>query len=184
MIPDREVGVHERLTIGTFGAFRGLFREATASVESGEVVIRAWTDRREYAVAAKALIKDITEVRITPITYGEQVKAAFFRSLVVGGGMLLAVFIIVAFKSTSATQFGGVNPASFIGASVGFCLLAGLLFSFLPACLKLKRDLLQVLLIIPTNQTLVLIIEEVMEKTALRFFNEHGLKISDATKAT
>lgn len=181
LIPDRALTGYEQFAVGmtTGGAFRDIFRSAEASFENGEVIVRLQTDvvaGGNEVIAAKIPIKDITDVRISPVPVGEQVRAAAVRGLVVSGGFALTIIVMI-------TASGNQRVAHSFGANLGFALLFGLglgfFFSFLPSIMKLKLNLLQVLLITSDNQALVMAIEASEKETSLAMFSAHGLKVSD-----
>jgi len=179
MLPDRPLTGLEWLASGVIGgAFRPIFRDASALFKNGDVIVRASTDAAvggTNVVAAKMLINEIAEVRFSPISVDDQVTAAFFRSLVVGGSFLVSVFLIAIFSGKLQ-----LHAQNIVFVIVG-CLVVGFLLSFLPAYLKLNKDLIQLLLITANDKVLVLVIEPATKETALRVCDANGLKISDTT---
>ena len=183
LITDRALTGYEQFAVGitTGGAFRGTFRPAEVSFENGEVVVRAQTDvvaGRSEVIAAKMSIKDIIDVRITPIRVGDQVRAAAARALVAGGGFALAIIVIVMFAAIR-NRGGSFNFGTALAFALFFGLGIGFLFSFLPNLTKLDKNLLQVVLVTSDNQALVMAIES--KKKALAVFSAHDLKVSDKT---
>ena len=188
MIPDRSLTGLEQLRVGatTGGAFRGLFRDALIKFGDGEVVLLGCKDAidgGDWVVVRKMPIKNIAEVRISPLSIAEQVKAAFARSLVVSGGIALTLFIIVIAKSTG-NQGNAQNLGTLVlGVPFGGLIL-GLLFSFLPNYCKLDRDLTQILLVTSNSQALWLVVKAAKKEAALGVFRALELRISDTTATT
>jgi HEAT repeat protein len=173
LIPDRPLTGLERV-VTTGGTFRGIFRPAWATFDQDEVVVQSSTDvlaGSVTVVAARLPLKEILEVRVSPITYSEQIKAALVRSLAWSIGIFIGLILIATLKG--AVQFHVVN----ITVSLGVCLLCGLLFSFLPSYRRMERDLFNVLLVGHANQALALVVKAAERDAALGVCEAHGLRV-------
>jgi hypothetical protein len=184
MIPDRPLTGFERLAVGitTGGAFRKVLRDATASFENGELLVRGRTDvvaGSASVVAARMPVKDVVEVRITPIDYTEHVKAAFLRSLVWTCSIFATILIMVMIGSLSKKI--APSPQGIFGVGL-VALVMGCLFSFLPAYSKIEKDLIQVIFVTQDNKGLLLAIRTAQKETAVTLFRSYGLKIAGANR--
>jgi len=138
-IPDEPVTRWEQIEVGltTMGAFRGVWREATANFDEKNLEIFAEDNEGKRIEVNNIPIHEISRIGFEKISLKNQIKAAFIKSLVAGLGM--GFVIIVLLISRIGTE------QSAIVFAIGFGLLGGeilgLLFSFIPSLIKLKRNL-------------------------------------------
>ena len=167
------------------GIYRKPFRPAKVFFENGEVIVMAKTDMDNVpipidVVAGKIQIKDVVEARISPVTVGEYIFNAFYRSLGVGGSFALAIFTAIYFQNITNQFLAilGMIPFAIVGGFIG-----GLVCSFLPSLFKLRIDLIQVLLTRIDNQALLIVVTASQKKEVLALLTAQGFKISDTSVA-
>lgn len=120
------------------------FRDANVQIVDGELRLSAVDAGNTRVEIAKWSATDVTSAAVSPIEYGSQVSAAFFRSLGVGAGIGVLIFVAVMYKVlTGGASFDFGKAALTLAGTLVGGLVIGLLFNFVPTLVQTKKDMVQ-----------------------------------------
>lgn len=155
--------------------FQGSFRDADIMIEDGEFVLSAYSEVFG-AVNLKEIIRlnktEILSAELSILSSDKQTKSTFIRSLSIGGGLAISIFIILFLRAEEGKlEIGGSLIFSLI---LGFAM--GLIFNFLPNLVK-QSDKYMVQLKTKDNSTVQFFVESNKKEFAEKIFNFHKIPV-------